>query len=76
MLDQLEIPLEIFPELYNFSEIYVDTKPEIFFNARLPIAGDAGDLLCAEQEVFRDDRRNPVSGKPIIHSDTAGRSPS
>jgi glycerol kinase len=47
MLDQLEIPLEILPELHNSSEIYAYTKPENFFDARLPIAGDAGDLLSA-----------------------------
>jgi glycerol kinase len=47
MLEQLEIPLGILPELHASSEIYAYTKPEIFFDARLPIAGDAGDLLSA-----------------------------
>jgi glycerol kinase len=47
MLDKLEIPLEILPELHSSSEIYAYTRPEVFFGARLPIAGDAGDLLSA-----------------------------
>jgi glycerol kinase len=47
MLNQLEIPLEILPELHGSSEIYTHTKPDVFFNAKLPIAGNAGDLLSA-----------------------------
>ncbi len=47
MLNQLGIPYDILPELHSSSEIYAYTKPEIFFDTRLPIAGDAGDQFSA-----------------------------
>jgi glycerol kinase len=47
MIRELGIPYEILPELHGSSEIYATTKPEIFFGARLPIAGDAGDQFAA-----------------------------
>lgn len=47
LLNELGIPYEILPELRSSSEIYTYTKPEIFFNARIPIAGVAGDQFAA-----------------------------
>ena len=47
MLNLLGIPVEILPELHSSSEIYAYTKPEIFFDTELPIAGDAGDQFAA-----------------------------
>ena len=47
MLRELGIPYEILPELRSSSEIVAYTKPEIFFDARIPIAGVAGDQFAA-----------------------------
>ena len=47
LLKQFGIPYEILPELRSSSEIYAYTKPEVFFNARIPIAGIAGDQFAA-----------------------------
>jgi glycerol kinase len=47
LLDLLGIPYDILPELHSSSEIYAYTKPEIFFDTRLPIAGDCGDQFAA-----------------------------
>jgi glycerol kinase len=47
MLRELNIPYEILPDLRSSSEIYAYTKPEIFFDAHIPIAGDAGDQFAA-----------------------------
>ncbi len=47
ILNELGIPYDILPEIHTSSEIFAYTKPEIFFDARLPIAGDAGDQFAA-----------------------------
>jgi glycerol kinase len=47
MLKTLGIPYEILPDLRSSSEIYAYTRPEIFFDTRLPIAGVAGDQFAA-----------------------------
>ncbi len=47
MLRTLGIPYEILPDLRSSSEIYAYTKPEIFFDTRLPIAGVVGDQFAA-----------------------------
>jgi glycerol kinase len=47
MVNELNIPYEILPKLHSSSEIYTYTKPEVFFGARLPISGDAGDQFAA-----------------------------
>jgi glycerol kinase len=47
LLNELGIPREILPELHSSSEIYAYTRPEMFFGARLPIAGDSGDQFSA-----------------------------
>jgi glycerol kinase len=46
-LSEFGIPYEILPELHSSSEIYAYTQPDMFFGARLPIAGDAGDQFSA-----------------------------
>jgi glycerol kinase len=47
ILNDLGIPYEILPELHSTSEIYAYTKPEVFYDVCLPIAGDAGDQFAA-----------------------------
>ncbi len=47
LIREFGIPYEILPELHSSSEIYAYTKPEMFFDSRLPIAGDAGDQFAA-----------------------------
>ncbi len=47
ILNEMGIPIEILPELHSSSEIYAYTKPEVFFDASLPIAGVAGDQFAA-----------------------------
>ena len=46
-LNLLGIPIDILPELHGSSEIYAYTKPEMFFDTRVPIAGAAGDQFSA-----------------------------
>lgn len=46
ILDVLQIPRSILPELRSSSEIYAYTDPSIF-GASVPIAGDAGDQQAA-----------------------------
>ena len=47
LVSELGIPYEILPELHSSSEIYAYTQPEMFFDARIPIAGNAGDQFSA-----------------------------
>jgi glycerol kinase len=47
LVNKFGIPYEILPQLRSSSEIYAYTQPEMFFGARLPIAGDAGDQFAA-----------------------------
>jgi glycerol kinase len=47
MLRELGIPREILPNLCSSSDVYAYTKPELFFESRIPIAGDAGDQFAA-----------------------------
>ncbi|MBN1487454.1 MAG: glycerol kinase GlpK [Anaerolineae bacterium] len=47
ILNELAIPRHILPELKSSSEIYAYTDPDIFFGARVPIAGIAGDQQAA-----------------------------
>lgn len=46
VLDLLQIPRNILPELRSSSEIYAYTDPALF-GARVPLAGDAGDQQAA-----------------------------
>jgi len=46
-LNLLGIPREILPELRRSSDIYAYTDPEVFFGARVPLAGAAGDQQVA-----------------------------
>lgn len=47
ILEELSIPREILPELRSSSEIYAYTDPAVFFGAKVPIAGIAGDQQAA-----------------------------
>ncbi len=47
ILDYLEIPKKILPEIRSSSEIYAYTDPQAFFGAKVPIAGIAGDQQAA-----------------------------
>ena len=47
ILRDFGIPYEILPELHTSSEVYAYTDPNLFFGARLPIAGDIGDQFSA-----------------------------
>lgn len=47
LLKILDIPEKILPEVRPSSEIYAYTAPQLFFNAKIPIAGAAGDQQAA-----------------------------
>lgn len=47
LINELGIPREILPEIRSSSEIYAYTKPDLFFNARIPIAAVCGDQFAA-----------------------------
>jgi glycerol kinase len=47
ILNELAIPRHILPRLCSSSEIYAYTDPKVFFGARVPISGDAGDQQAA-----------------------------
>jgi len=47
MLNSLEIPREILPELRRSSDIYAYTDPDSFLGVRVPIGGAAGDQQIA-----------------------------
>ena len=47
IVEELDIPPEILPELRGSSEVYAYTDPDVFFGAKVPIAGIAGDQQSA-----------------------------
>jgi glycerol kinase len=47
LLQRLDIPRNILPEIRSSSEIYTDTDPENFFGVRIPIAGAIVDYNSA-----------------------------
>jgi glycerol kinase len=47
LMNEFGIPREILPEIRSSSEIYAYTKPELFFNSRIPIASVCGDQFAA-----------------------------
>jgi len=47
LLDELDIPLGMLPEVKPSSFLYGYTDPEIFGGATIPISGDAGDQQAA-----------------------------
>lgn len=47
LLDILEIPDNMLPEVVNSSEVYGSTETEVFFGHSVPIAGIAGDQQAA-----------------------------
>ncbi len=60
LLQMLNIPQNILPEVRNSSEIYGNTSPELFENIEIPIAGIAGDQQAA---LFGQHCYNPGSVK-------------
>lgn len=56
LLDILDIPTNILPEVRPSSEIYTYTAPKLFFNTKIPIAGAVGDQQAAlfGQACFRE----------------------
>ncbi|MDR1021092.1 MAG: glycerol kinase GlpK [Synergistaceae bacterium] len=47
MLKEMGIPRGILPEIRSSSEIYAYTDPDVFFGAKIPIAGICGDQQAA-----------------------------
>ena len=47
LLEELDIPRSMMPEVKNSSEVYGVTDPQTFGGARIPIAGIAGDQQSA-----------------------------
>ncbi len=47
ILNELQIPREILPELRTSSEVYGMTDPAVFFGAEIPVAGILGDQQAA-----------------------------
>ncbi len=47
LINELGIPREILPEIRTSSEIYAYTRPDLFFNTRIPIAAISGDQFAA-----------------------------
>lgn len=47
ILELLDIPRELMPEVRSSSEVYGDTVPEHFYGASIPVAGMAGDQQAA-----------------------------
>lgn len=47
LCDLLKIPMSMLPEVRPSSEIYTTTDSSVFFGAKIPIAGAAGDQQCA-----------------------------
>ncbi len=47
ILDILDIPIEMLPEVRSSSEVYGKSMPEVFFDTAVPISGMAGDQQAA-----------------------------
>ncbi|HKS28557.1 MAG TPA: glycerol kinase GlpK [Pyrinomonadaceae bacterium] len=47
LLDALDVPPEILPEVLPSAHVYGQTDPEVFFGASVPVAGVAGDQQAA-----------------------------
>jgi glycerol kinase len=47
ILDRLEIPKAVLPDVKPSSQIYGETDPQAFFGASIPVAGIAGDQQAA-----------------------------
>ncbi len=47
LLAMLEVPDSLLPDLMPSSHVYAETDPSIFFGARVPVAGVAGDQHAA-----------------------------
>ena len=47
ILELLDIPKDLLPEVHSSSEVYGETIPEHFYGERIPVAGMAGDQQAA-----------------------------
>ncbi|MCA1557828.1 MAG: glycerol kinase GlpK, partial [Acidobacteria bacterium] len=47
LLDALDVPREILPEVMPSAHVYGHTEPSAFFGAKVPVAGVAGDQQAA-----------------------------
>ena len=47
ILNKLEIPCDILPEIKSSSEVYAYTDPRVFFDVKIPISGCIGDQPAA-----------------------------
>ncbi|TCS93678.1 glycerol kinase GlpK [Hazenella coriacea] len=47
LLDILQVPEQMLPEVRSSSEVYTMTKPSLFFGEEVPISGIAGDQQAA-----------------------------
>ncbi|MFN4162456.1 MAG: FGGY family carbohydrate kinase, partial [Stenotrophomonas sp.] len=47
LLQLLDIPRAMLPQVRSSSEVYASTQPQFFFDQRIPIAGIAGDQQAA-----------------------------
>lgn len=47
LLDHLDIPAEMLPEVRSCSEVYGHTHKDLFFGAEVPLSGAAGDQQAA-----------------------------
>ena len=47
LLDALDVPAAMLPEVRPSSQVYGTTAPDLFGGAQIPIAGDAGDQQAA-----------------------------
>ncbi|MEL7657502.1 MAG: FGGY-family carbohydrate kinase, partial [Bacillota bacterium] len=47
LMNEFGIPREILPEIRSSSEIYAYTRPDLFFNARIPISAVCADQFAA-----------------------------
>lgn len=47
LVNKLQIPREILPEIHSSSEIYAYTRPDMFFNCQIPLASVCGDQFAA-----------------------------
>ena len=47
LLQMLNVPKQMLPEVRSSSEVYAYTEPQLFFNESIPIAGIAGDQQAA-----------------------------
>lgn len=77
ILERLDIPTAILPEVKPSSYIYGETDPEVFFGHRVPIAGIAGDQQAAlfGQACYREGTAKNTYGTGSFVLLNTGRQP-